>query len=200
MYNWIVQNHIVPFGLFQGGGGGIRAGYSSPTITNNVIAFNGGQYGTALVLNVTSALVSNNIMVHNYGAKFYGGGAIWIWGDGFQYNNEFNNNVVMYNRVADDLDSTPGSNAQACGLFNSDGNIFGQGNIFYGNDLNDVGVEAGAGSFTKLDYSLIGTGSAGGTNQLREVPEFVDADLHLMEEACWSTGLILRKNSTIPRA
>lgn len=180
-FNWIVQNKIAPPVRRQGGGGGIRAGYSEPTITNNVIAYNQGQYGMALVLNVTSAYAANNIMVHNYGGVFYGAGGVWVWGAGLRYTNHFDNNVLMYNRINPDYEDYSGYNVESAGIFNQDGSIIGEGNILYGNDLADAGNLAGAGGFTKMNYSVIGVGSVSGLNQKRQMPEFADEDLHLAD-------------------
>lgn len=82
------------------GGGGIRSGDGAPKIMNNMIINNEGMYGGGIVLNYSAATIKNNVVMNNkvyqavVGAPTYGGGGIWITGDGAETSNVINNTII----------------------------------------------------------------------------------------------------------
>ncbi|HTY07801.1 MAG TPA: Ig-like domain-containing protein [Candidatus Edwardsbacteria bacterium] len=94
--NRIVDNHTVGGdGLSGAGGGGIRAGDGDPRILDNVIEFNSGaDYGGGIVLNYCGATVRNNLIYRNSGGAAYGGGGLWLNGNGAQPKLIENNTIV----------------------------------------------------------------------------------------------------------
>jgi len=87
--NVIVGNEAIrrPAGTVSAGGGGIRCGDGSPLIVNNIITGNSGMYGGGIVMNYASGIIKNNIINENIvsqpnGPSSFGGGGIWVLGEG----------------------------------------------------------------------------------------------------------------------
>ncbi|MBL0061646.1 MAG: hypothetical protein IPP40_09245 [bacterium] len=83
-FNVIVNNSATrqPAGTQSAGGGGIRYGYCSPKIHNNVILQNSGKYGGGIVSFFADGDIRNNVIANNDGGQAYGGGGLWIGGAG----------------------------------------------------------------------------------------------------------------------
>lgn len=154
--------------LYSAGGGGIRAGYGDPTIIGNVIVDNGGRYGSGLVLNVTRAVVRNNIIALNWGGEDYkGGSGVWMWGLGAV--NVLENNTIVGN------EALSGSG----GIMNYNSVIYGQGDIIYGNRGPEaVAYLLGPTAGFALNHSLSDEEMSGEGN-LREYPQFADSQYRL---------------------
>jgi len=88
--NVIMNNEAIrkPAGIVSAGGGGIRIGDASPKILNNIIMGNSGMYGGGIVCNYASPIIKNNLVIKNKvyqavsGAPTFGGGGIWVFGNG----------------------------------------------------------------------------------------------------------------------
>lgn len=100
-YNYIVDNEAIAGGpgypgLVNAGGGGIRSGDGAPTIRNNIIVNNRGNYGSGIVLNYCPARIENNIVAHNTAGNAYGGACLWAFGT-MTITSEITNNTFIYN-------------------------------------------------------------------------------------------------------
>lgn len=76
------------------GGGAIRSGDGNPQILNNYIHHNKGRYGGGIVLNYSGAIIRNNLIVSNSGGQDFGGGGVWILGNGAEPRILENNTIV----------------------------------------------------------------------------------------------------------
>src|SRR5258706_5354223 len=94
-FNRIIYNDATnTTNVTSAGGGAIRSDNGNPHILNNVIAYNKGKYGGAIVLNYTGATIKNNIIAHNTGGEGFGGSGIWINDNGPSAKLIENNTIV----------------------------------------------------------------------------------------------------------
>lgn len=99
--NLIMGNKaILTAGVTSAGGGGIRCGYGTPLVANNVFGYNQGHYGGAIVLFHAPTTIRNNIVFENSGGKDFGGGGIWITSAGGTPT--VANNTIINNRSTTD--------------------------------------------------------------------------------------------------
>ncbi len=94
------------------GGGGIRCGDGAPLIYGNLIRDNKGMYGAGIVMNFASGEIEHNVILNNivYNAventSTFGGGGIWIYGDGAR--TYVRNNTIVGNQAIDDPSGVSG--------------------------------------------------------------------------------------------
>jgi hypothetical protein len=76
----IIRNNIITDNCVTAGGGAIAAWRGKPSILNNLIINNYGEYAAGLVLNWSDGIIKNNIICHNVktGSKWLTGG-LMIW-------------------------------------------------------------------------------------------------------------------------
>jgi hypothetical protein len=76
----IIRNNIITDNRVSAGGGGIAAWRGKPSILNNLIINNYGDYAAGLVLNWSDGIIKNNIICHNIktGSRWLTGG-LMIW-------------------------------------------------------------------------------------------------------------------------
>jgi hypothetical protein len=86
-------------GMSSAGGGAVRCGYGQAEVSHNVMAYNTGRYGGAVVAFHNPITMRNNIVWRNSGGEDYGGGGLWITSsDG----NLVENNTITENNSASD--------------------------------------------------------------------------------------------------
>ncbi|RPI04916.1 MAG: T9SS C-terminal target domain-containing protein, partial [Ignavibacteriae bacterium] len=160
-YNLITKNEVTnTSGVTSTGGGGIRAGDGNPKIFNNVISSNIARYGAGVVLNFTGAVVRNNLLTNNSGGQEYGGGALWMNGDG-PAGKIIENNTIAGNKVV--------------GVYVWQGGSIIRNSILWGNTAPQIGVRSGG---PVVSYSDIQGGSAGEGN-INQDPMFADTNYSL---------------------
>ena len=178
-FNMIVNNEATrrPAGTQSAGGGGIRYGYCSPKIHNNVILNNSGLYGGGIVSFFADGDIQHNVIANNDGGQAYGGGGLWIGGTG--HSTTLINNTIGGNESF----LTGGGIRLFAGVLN------GHSNIVWGNQANSGTDQIGgtAGNI-HIDYSCV-EGNLGGTGNFSEYPEFGNQQLSIDPlSPCTNTG------------
>jgi hypothetical protein len=178
-YNRIVNNSATDkVGLTGAGGGGIRSGDGNPSILNNLIMMNTGHYGAGIVLNFSGGTVRNNVIYKNSGGRDFGGGGIWMNGNGSNPK-LIENNTIIENSVPQ----------------NSGGGILIQStiatarnNIIWGNTAaTEPQISIAAGSMT-VSYSDV-QGGWTGTGNINQYPKFTDTSHYLLPSSpCIDAG------------
>lgn len=168
-FNFIVDNEAVrqPQGTQSAGGGGIRYGYCSPRIYNNVIIGNSGKYGGGVVSFFADGELLHNVIANNDGGQAYGGGGLWIGGSG--HSTTLVNNTIVGNQSV----LTGGGIRLFAGVLN------GHGNIVWGNQANSGSDQIGGSTANiHVDYSCVEGGLAG-TGNINQYPQFLARNLRL---------------------
>ena len=162
-YNYIVDNEAIAGGpgfpgLVNAGGGGMRCGDGGPTIRNNLIVNNRGNYGSAIVLNFCQATVQNNIVVHNVAGGAYSGGCLWSYGL-VSAPGTINGNTFAYN--------TTSSGTGGVYIWNDAKNF--RNNIFWGNLPSNSNLVSNSGVLT-VNYCDVEGGWPSGTGNMNVDP------------------------------
>lgn len=168
-FNSIVNNEATrePAGTQSAGGGGIRYGYCSPRIYNNVLQNNSGRYGGGIVSFFADGDLRNNVIAHCDGGQDYGGGGLWIGGNG-------HSTILINNTIVGNESVLSGGGIRLfAGILN------GHSNIVWGNDANS-GTDQIGGSVANIhvDYSCV-EGNLSGTGNIDEYPDFQELYLRL---------------------
>ncbi len=145
-FNVIVNNEATrrPAGTQSAGGGGIRYGYCSPKIHNNVILNNSGLYGGGIVSFFADGDIRNNVIANNDGGQAYGGGGLWIGGTG-------HSTTLINNTIGGNTSVLTGGGIR---LFA--GVLDGHGNIVWGNEANSGTDQiAGESNNVHLSYGCV---------------------------------------------
>jgi hypothetical protein len=179
-HNWIVDNEAirVPAGISSAGGGGIRCGFGSPKILNNLIMRNNGRYGGGVVVNYATATLRNNILIENFGGQDYGGGGLWLYGNATDVSLG-DNNVIGGNA----------STLAGGGIWCQQCRYVGRNDIVWGNRANSGAPQInGSTALVSLTYSCVQGGRAGNGN-ISAYARFADAALTLVPTSpCINTG------------
>ncbi len=171
IHNKIVGNEAirVDAGITSSGGGGIRCGDGSPVIMYNHIDSNVGMYGAGIVMNFASGIIRNNLITNNQvyqatqGIQTFGGGGIWVYGQGDQTIIE--NNTIVGNS----------SNSYGGGIRIWDTDATLRNNIiWYNNQLSDSPVNI-TNSNVDIRYNAIEFGWEGSGN-IDSLPLFCNPD------------------------
>ncbi|HEV8539017.1 MAG TPA: FlgD immunoglobulin-like domain containing protein [Bacteroidota bacterium] len=153
-------------GLISAGGGGIRCGGGSPRILNNVIMYNKAKYGGGIVLQVSAALVRNNVLFRNSGGEDFGCGGIWITGSSAGPTVLENNTIYENSSV-----KSPG------GVYLNTSMFVGRNNIIWGNSAPSA-PQILADSPSPIAYSDV-QGGWTGTGNINLNPQFLDTSCYL---------------------
>ncbi len=145
--------------IVSAGGGAIRSGDGNPRILNNMIINNKGLYGGGIVLNYSGAIVRNNIIVKNTGGQDYGGGGIWINGNGAAAR------YIENNTITQNSSTTAGGGID---MFSGNANI--TNNIIYGNTAPSRAQINGSPKVTWCNVQ----GGFTGTGNFDDNPRFFD--------------------------
>jgi len=167
--NLIIRNHATnKTGLTSGGGGGIRSGDGNPKILNNVIMENDGHYGGGVVLNYTAFTLENNVIYKNDGGADFGGGGVWINGNGAGLKTFVNNTVVGNSATLD-----------AGGVYISSVSFTMRNSIIWGNTAPSEPQIGVGGATLRADYCDIQGGWTPGVGTVNVDPQFVDTSYYL---------------------
>jgi hypothetical protein len=154
--------------IVSAGGGAIRSGDGNPSIINNIIISNKGLYGGGIVLNYSGAVIRNNIIAKNSGGQDFGGGGIWINGNGTAPRTIENNSIVA------NSSTTTGGGIQLYA-----GNADVVNNIIYGNSAPSRPQIFGSPRVTYCDVQ----GGFTGTGNIDDDPRFVDPQYTLPDDS-----------------
>jgi len=181
--NVIMNNEAIrkPAGIVSAGGGGIRIGDASPKILNNIIMGNSGMYGGGIVCNYASPIIKNNLVIKNKvyqavsGAPTFGGGGIWVFGNGQR--TIIKNNTIVGN-------SSTGSGSAAAskggGILVWQTPITARNNIVWGNTQSVGDQIAVIGSPTLADITYCDVqGGCSGTGNINNEPLFDSTNYYL---------------------
>jgi len=185
----IIQNNIImnneairkPSGIVSAGGGGIRIGDGSPRILNNIIMNNSGMYGGGIVSNYASPIIRNNLIIKNKvyqavtGASTFGGGGIWVLGNGQRP--LIDNNTIVGNSSAGSGSSAAGRGG---GLLIWQTPVTAKNNIVWGNTqtIGSQVIVLGSPSLAEITYSNI-QGGWSGTGNINSEPLFDSTNYYL---------------------
>lgn len=194
--NIIKNNNVNRAGGASTGGGGIRLGDGRPYILNNIIVNNAGMYGGGIVSNYASPTIRNNVIAYNTvspaiaGTPTYGGGGIWVNGGlpGAAIPNRIENNTIVGNTVTGSGGS--GAGGKAGGMLAAFSAVINsRNNIIWGNTQSIGGqVNVASGSTLNAVYSDIEGGYAGAGN-INLPPLFVDTSFYLQSASpCIDAG------------
>ncbi|HBB92313.1 MAG: hypothetical protein A2X22_00610 [Bacteroidetes bacterium GWF2_49_14] len=160
--------------IVSAGGGAIRSGDGNPRILNNMIISNKGLYGGGIVLNYSGAIVRNNIIVKNTGGQDYGGGGIWINGNGAAAR------YIENNTITQNSSTTAGGGID---MFSGNANI--TNNIIYGNSAPTRAQINGSPKVTWCNVQ----GGFTGTGNFDDNPRFFDGLYTIPDEShCIDAG------------
>lgn len=174
--NIILNNEAIKKGTrtVSAGGGGIRCGDGNPRILNNMIISNKCLYGGGIVLNYSGAIIRNNIIAKNSGGQDFGGGGIWLYGNGA------NPKIIENNTITLNSSTTTGG-----GVENS-GTASFTNNIIYGNTA--TGTKPDIHGSPKVTYCNV-KGGFTGTGNIDDNPRFFDAVYTLPDDSrCIDSG------------
>jgi hypothetical protein len=175
--NIIINNEATKKGsrLVSAGGGGIRCGDGNPRILNNLIMNNKGLYGGGIVLNYSGAVIRNNIIAKNSGGQDFGGGGIWMYGNGANPKSIENNTITL------NSSTTTGGGVENTGTASL------TNNIIYGNTAPNTTKPDVHGS-PKVTYCNV-KGGFTGTGNINSDPGFFDAFFSLPDDSpCIDAG------------
>jgi hypothetical protein len=154
--------------IVSAGGGAIRSGDGNPKIINNMIISNKGLYGGGIVLNYSGAVIRNNIIAKNSGGQDFGGGGVWINGNGTAPR------IIENNNITGNSSTTNGGGVQ---LFA--GNADFTNNIIYGNTAPSRAQINGSPRVTYCNVQ----GGFTGTGNIDDDPRFIDPQYHLPDDS-----------------
>ena len=195
-HNIIRNNNVNRPGGASTGGGGIRLGDGRPYILNNIIINNAGMYGGGVVSNYASPTIRNNIIAFNVvapvvaGTPTYGGGGIWVNGSlaGAVVPNRIENNTIVGNAVTGSGGS--GAGGKAGGMLAAfSATINSRNNIVWGNTQSIGGpLNVASGSILNATFSDVEGGYAGNGN-IDLNPQFADTSFYLQSTSpCVDAG------------
>jgi hypothetical protein len=160
--------------IVSAGGGAIRSGDGNPKIINNMIISNKGIYGGGIVLNYSGAIIRNNIIAKNSAGQDYGGGGIWINGNGTAGRYIENNTITLNSAVA-----------SGGGIDMFSGNANFTNNVIYGNTARARAQINGTANVTYCNVQ----GGFTGTGNFDDNPRFSDGLYQLPDEShCIDAG------------
>jgi hypothetical protein len=163
-YNLIMNNEAAnTSGVSSAGGGGIRAGDGNPKILNNFITTNNGRYGAGIVLNFTGTVMKNNVLANNYGGQDFGGGGLWMNGNGSSPLIIENNTIAKNKTVA---------------VYIWGGTSLMRNNIIWADSTVSAAQIAVRSGGPAVTYSLV-LGGRSGTGNINNNPQFADSAFHL---------------------
>ncbi len=185
-HNIIRNNDVNRAGGQSTGGGGIRLGDGSPHILNNIIVNNAGMYGGGIVSNYASPTLRNNIIAYNVvspavtGRPTYGGGGIWVNGSrpGATFANRIENNTIVGNSATGSGGS--GAGGKGGGMLAAfSATINSRNNIVWGNTQSTGGqLNVASASTLVATYSNVEGGYAGVGN-INVNPDFAETGFYL---------------------
>ena len=178
--NHVVDNEATDTsgGVASAGGGGIRSGDSNPIIEGNVVERNEGRYGAGIVMFYSTGIIRRNIIIDNSGGEDYGGGGIWLAGDGLTV---IENNTIVGNS------STGSGTGGTGGAINLTGDIFARNNIVWGNTQNTSSQIYGA-RHSDVIYNCV-EGGYDGVGNIDQDPLFAGDSYALSENSpCIDSG------------
>jgi hypothetical protein len=189
--NPIIQNNIIknneairkPPGITSAGAGGIRIGDASPKIINNIIINNSGMYGGGIVSNYASPIIRNNLIIKNRvyqavtGASTFGGGGIWVLGNGQRP--LIDNNTIVGNSSSGSGSSAAGKGG---GLLIWQTPVTAKNNIIWGNiqTTGDQVIVLGSPSLADITYCNV-QGGWTGTGNINSEPMFDSTNYYLAD-------------------
>jgi Right handed beta helix region/Secretion system C-terminal sorting domain len=171
-FNLIYDNEAIDESgdMASAGGGGIRLGFGSPVIKNNVIIGNRGLYGGGVVVNYADPIIKNNIIADNSGGQDFGGAGLWMYGPGHEV-------VVENNTIVGNTNSS-GSVGGGVRIWSIGATL--RNNIVWANYAPSSPQISGN---DNIEYCLVQDGITG-TEIIEDYPEFVSG-----------TGLLLGVDS-----
>ncbi|UCE17269.1 MAG: T9SS type A sorting domain-containing protein [Gemmatimonadota bacterium] len=151
--NHIVNNEavLVSGGVQSAGGGGIRSGDGDPVIVGNIIEGNAGRYGGGIVMFYSDGVIRRNIIADNSGGEDFGGGGVWLAGDGFT--------VIENNTIVGNSSTSSGTGGAGGGLSVSS-LVFMRNNIVWDN-TQSTGDQLFGGGGSEIIYNDVGQGHEG---------------------------------------
>ncbi len=185
-HNIIRNNNVNRTGGASTGGGGIRLGDGKPYILNNIIINNAGLYGGGIVSNYASPTIRNNIIAYNVvspaiAGPTYGGGGIWVNGShpGATVPNRIENNTIVGNYATGSGGS--GAGGKGGGMLSAfSATINSRNNIVWGNTQTTGGqINVASGSTAIASYSDV-EGGYTGTGNINAAPMFADTSFYLL--------------------
>jgi hypothetical protein len=185
-YNIIRNNNVNRTGGQSTGGGGVRLGDGKPYILNNIIINNAGLYGGGIVSNYASPTIRNNIIAYNIvspaiAAPTYGGGGIWVNGSlpGASVANRIENNTIVGNSATGSGGS--GAGGKGGGMLAAFSAVINsRNNIVWGNTQTTGGqINMAGGSTALASYSDVEGGYTGAGN-INLNPLFADTSFYLL--------------------
>lgn len=190
-FNIIRNNNVNRPGGASTGGAGIRLGDGAPRIYNNIIMNNAGMYGGGIVSNFASPTIRNNVIAYNVvspavsGLPTYGGGGIWVNG-GVAGNRIENNTIVGNSATGSGGSGAGGKGGGMLAAFSSTINT--KNNIIWSN-TQTTGGQVGTASGTALvTYSDV-EGGFTGIGNINSPPLFTDTSFYLQAtSACVDAG------------
>jgi hypothetical protein len=182
-HNFIIGNNATNrSGVVSAGGGGVRCGDGNPLIISNIIKGNKGRYGAGIVMNFSTGVIKNNIIVENSGGEDYGGSGIWSYASGVTI---IENNTIVGN-------SSSGSGqygaGQGGGMLIWSTSITGCNNIVWDNTQSSGGqISLLGGASANITYSDIKGGWSGAGN-INQDPMFADGNYILSDTSVCVDG------------
>jgi hypothetical protein len=163
--NHIVDNEATSTagGMASAGGGGIRSGDSNPLIEGNIVENNRGRYGAGIVMFYSTGVIRRNVIIDNTGGQDFGGGGIWLSGDGLTV---IENNTIVGNS------STGGGTGGTGGAIFLAGDIYARNNIVWGNTQSTAGQLYGTRQ-SEVIYNCV-EGGYEGLGNIDQDPLFAD--------------------------
>ena len=164
-------------GTTSAGGGAIRCGDGSPLITHNIIRDNEGMYGAGIVMNFAAGEIEYNVIFNNkvYEAvahtSTFGGGGIWIYGDGQRP--YVRHNTIVGNQA---IDGPGGVSGRGGGILVYDTPATIQNNILWDNvQLKDGQIYVTGTDHAHIEYNnIMGAGNDNGDHNIDKDPLFCD--------------------------
>lgn len=173
--NLIKLNEVTDMtGVDGAQGGGMTCFGGNPRVYNNVIIQNQALYGAGIVVDYSGAMIRNNLICSNSGGETYGGGGIWVLGNGTSPI------IIENNTIAENVVTGSGIyGGKGGGMFIWMGSVTAMNNIIWGNTQSQGGQIALIGGGTaEITYSNI-EGSFAGEGNIDEDPLFIGMQYYL---------------------
>jgi len=182
-HNFIIGNNATNIsGVVSAGGGGVRCGDGNPLIISNIIKGNKGRYGAGIVMNFSTGVIKNNIIVENSGGEDYGGSGIWSYASGVT--------IIENNTIVGNSSSGSGQNGagHGGGMLIWSTSITGCNNIVWDNTQTSGGqISLLGGASANITYSDI-KGGWSGTGNIDQDPMFADGNYILSDTSVCVDG------------